>query len=64
MEFSKYLKYLSENKEEVVDDITFETFIANLKAAIRNNEKVEIGGGIFTKEELKKILEKLKEVKS
>lgn len=33
-----------------------DTFIANLKHAIRNRETVIIGGGEFTPEELKEIL--------
>lgn len=33
------------------------TFLANLKKAIRDNENVTIGGGIFTPAELRQILE-------
>jgi hypothetical protein len=32
------------------------TFLANIKEAIWNNQTVSIGGGTFTAEELKKIL--------
>lgn len=39
------------------------TFIANLKAAIRTNEKVNIGGGIFYKAELEEVLSALSEYK-
>lgn len=35
------------------------TFIANLKKAIRDNENVTIGGGVFTPDELREILEVL-----
>lgn len=37
-----------------------ETFIANLAHAVRNNEKVKIGGGIFKPEELAVVLAFLK----
>lgn len=36
--------------------IMLDTFLANLKKAIRDNETVTIGGGIFTPDELREIL--------
>lgn len=32
-----------------------QTFLANLKSTIRNHEKIRIGGGIFSGEELKSV---------
>lgn len=40
-----------------------DTFIANLKHAIRNRETVIIGGGEFTPEELKEILNSIEELR-
>lgn len=39
-----------------------DTFIANLKHAIRNREPVTIGGGEFTPEELQGILNDIEEL--
>jgi hypothetical protein len=36
--------------------IMLDTFLANLKKAIRDNETVTIGGGVFTPDELREIL--------
>lgn len=40
-----------------------DTFIANLKRAIRNNETVTIGDGQFTPEELQEVLKKIEELR-
>lgn len=36
-----------------------ETFLANLKYAVKNRQAVEIGGGIFTWEELELIVKQI-----
>ena len=40
-----------------------ETFLANLKKAIRNRETVSTGGGKFSHEELRKVLDEIEESK-
>lgn len=41
-----------------------DTFIANLKHAIRNRETVTIGGGEFTPQELQEVVKKLEELRN
>ena len=36
---------------------TLKTIIANIKHAIRNNETVEIGGGLFNRHELQSLVD-------
>jgi len=41
---------------------TLKLFIANLKRAVRNKETLTVGGGTFDHEELREILDELKQL--
>lgn len=64
--FTEYVSMLNEAKDEKdpknPEHTSIKQFIAALKNAVWNRETVKIGGSIFTRDELKEVLNKIKDI--
>lgn len=64
--FNEYCQKINESKDDKESKNSEHTnikfFIAALKKAVFDRETVKFGGSIFTRDELKEVLEKIKDV--
>ncbi len=64
--FNEYCQMINETKDEKdvknPEHTNIKFFIAALKKAVFDRETVKFGGSIFTRDELKEVLEKIKDV--
>lgn len=64
--FTEYVSMLNESKDEKdpknPEHTNIKQFIAALKKSVFDRETVKIGGSIFTRDELKEVLNKIKDI--